>query len=114
MPAPRLAAPPRRSPGASLMVLALKALWVAFVIATPALGAWAASSLAAYSNGPVALAAATGLLLFPGLPLGWEAWAAYRRHRRGDASRRILTFGDRIVLRTLAVNLLFLGVLLGT
>src|SRR5262249_15479403 len=75
---------PRRSPGVALIVLLLKALWVAFVIATPLLGAWAASSLAAYSNGPVAMAAATGLLLFPGLPLAWEGWAAYRRRRRND------------------------------
>jgi hypothetical protein len=46
------------------------------------------SSLAAYSNGTPTAAAATGLLL--------------------------LTFGDRLVLRTLAVNLVFLGALLGT
>jgi transglutaminase-like putative cysteine protease len=107
-------APRRASPGLALLVLLLKALWVAFVITTPLLGAWAASSLAAYQNGPVAVAAATGLLLFPGLPLAWEAWSARRRTRRGVTKPRILTFGDRLVLRTLAVNLLFLGVLLGT
>ena len=102
------------STGAALLVLVLKALWVAFVIATPVLGAWVASSLAAYSSGPVAVAAATGLLLFPGFPLGWEAWSLYWRRRRGVTKPRILTFGDRLVLRTLAVNLVFLGVLLGT
>lgn len=115
MPAPRPAPrAPRRSPGAALLVYALKTLWVAFVIATPVLGAWASSSLAAYSNGPVGVAAATGLLLFPGLPLAWEAWASYRRRRRGVLKPRILTFGDRLILRTLAVNLVFLGALLGT
>ena len=114
MPRPEPRKAPGRSHGVALFVLVLKVLWVAFVVATPVLGAWAASSLAAYSNGPVGLSAATGLLLFPGLPLGWEAWGAYRRRRKGDTSRRILTLGDRIILRTLAVNLLFLGVLLGT
>src|SRR5262245_25756629 len=114
MPRPAPASAPRRSPGVALIVLVLKALWVAFVIATPLLGAWAASSLAAYSNGPVAMAAATGLLLFPGLPLAWEGFAAYRRRKRGDTRPHILTFGDRLILRTLIVNLLFLGVLLGT
>jgi Transglutaminase-like superfamily len=110
-------APPKaagRSPLAALVVLVVKAVWVAFVIATPVLGAWAASSLAAYSNGPVAIAAASGLALFPGLPLAWEAWTARRRRRRGVTKPHVLTFGDRLVLRTLVVNLLFLGLLLGT
>ncbi len=107
-------APARTSPGAALLLLLLKALWFALVIATPVLGAWAASSLAAYSNGPVAVAAATGLLLFPGLPLLWEGYRTYRRRRRGVVKPRILTFADRLILRTLAVNLVFLGVVLGT
>ncbi len=110
----RPAPAPRPSAGAALFVLLLKGLWVAFVIATPLLGAWAASSLAAYSNGPVALAAASGLLLFPGLPLAWEGFSAWRRERRGVTKPRILPFGDRLILRTLALNLLFLGVLVGT
>ncbi len=114
MPRPSPERPPSRSPGLALFVLVLKLLWVAFVIATPVLGAWAASSLAAYSNGPIAVAAATGLLLFPGLPLAWEAWSTHRRRRRGVVKPRILTFGDRLILRTLALNLLFLGALLGT
>jgi hypothetical protein len=126
MPAPRLGKllaekplpPPapvsQRSPGVALLVLGLKAVWVAFVITTPVLGAWVASSLAAYSNGPVGVAAAIGLLLFPGLPLGWEAWSAFRRRRRGVTRPRVLTFGDRLIFRTLVLNLLFLGALLGT
>jgi Transglutaminase-like superfamily len=109
-PAPASAAP--RSPGVALILLLLKAVWVAFVIATPVLGAWAASSLAAYSNGKVAITAAAGLLLFPGVPLLWEGWSALRR--RGVPKPRVLTFGDRLILRTLAVNLLFLAGLLGT
>ncbi len=110
-PAPERVAP--RSPGVALTVLFLKALWVAFVIATPVLGAWAASSLAAYSNGKVAMTAAAGLLLFPAIPLAWEGISTLRRRRRKVQTRRILTLGDRVILRTLAVNLLFLGVVLG-
>jgi hypothetical protein len=98
---------------AFVVVLVLKLLWAAFVIATPLLGAWVASSLASYRGGPVALAAATGLLLFPLLPLAWEAWANRRRRLKGVTSPRVLTFWDRFILRTLAVNLLFLAALLG-
>ena len=46
------------------------------------------------------------------MPLAWEGWSALRR--RGVQKPRFLTFGDRLILRTLVVNLLFLGVLLGT
>ncbi len=94
--------------------LVLKGVWIAFVIATPVLGAWVASSLAAYANGPVALAAASALLAFPVLPFAWESWAARRRRRNKSAKPHILTLTDRVVLRTLAVNLLFLGLLVGT
>jgi transglutaminase-like putative cysteine protease len=98
----------------ALVVLLLKTLWVALVVTTPVLGAWVSSSLAAYSNGTPTAAAATGLVLFPLLPLAWEGFATYRRRRRGVTKPHILTFGDRLVLRTLAVNLVFLGALLGT
>ena len=114
MPRPAPASVSPRSPGVALIVLLFKALWVAFVIATPVLGAWVASALAAYSNGKVGVTAAAGLLLFPGVPLAWEGVSTLRRSRRGVQKPRFLTLGDRIILRTLAVNLLFLGVLLGT
>jgi hypothetical protein len=94
--------------------LALKVLWTAFVITTPVVGAWVASSLAAYANGPVALAAASALLAFPILPLAWEYASERRRRRSKSAKPHVLTFTDRLVLRTLAVNLLFLGLLVGT
>jgi hypothetical protein len=101
-----------------LVAIIFKSAWAAVVVATPVLGAWAASSLAAYGNAfgnaSVAMTAAAGLVLFPVLPLAWEGWAALRRRRRGVTSRRFLTFGDRLVLRTLLVNLVFLGALVGT
>jgi transglutaminase-like putative cysteine protease len=106
--------PEKPSPALGAAAIALKALWTAFVIATPVLGAWLASSLAAHANGPVALAAASGLLAFPTLPLAWEAWASYRRKKAKAPRPRILTFTDRLILRTLALNLLFLAILLAT
>jgi transglutaminase-like putative cysteine protease len=90
----------------------LEALWVALVVLAPALGFWTASSLAAYLNGPAWLAYAAGLLLFPVLPLGWELWAAGRRRKQRVEGTRWLNLWDRLALRTLAVNLLFLAALL--
>jgi len=102
---------PPRSLRARAFIGALKLGWIVFVILTPLLGAWFSSSIAAYANGPTWLAASIGLLLFPGLPLAWEGFARYREKKRG-VTRRFLTFGDRLLLRTLGINLLFLGVLL--
>jgi hypothetical protein len=90
----------------------LEVLWIALVVLAPLLGVWTASSLAAYLNGPIWLAAAAGLLLFPVLPLGWEAWAASRRRKKRVEDTRWLNVWDRLALRTLAVNLLFLAALL--
>lgn len=99
----------------------LKGLWYALVITTPLLGFWLASSLAAYLNGPVWAAWVVGILAFPALPALWEL-VGQRRWRKkverleanGDEPReRVLTTADRFVLRTLAVNLAFLGVLGG-
>jgi hypothetical protein len=90
----------------------LQLLWVALVVLAPALGFWTASSLAAYLNGPVWLAYIAGLLLFPVLPLAWEAWAAARRRKKNVEGTRWLNAWDRLALRTLAVNLLFLAALL--
>lgn len=99
---------------------ALKALAVAFMFLTPALGVWLASSLAAYLNGPIWAVCLAGLASFPGLPLAWDGWAQYRgrkkrarREARGKPVRDpILTWLDRLVLRTVVLNLLFIGALL--
>ena len=76
-------------------------------MSTPILGVWFASSLAAHQGRPVGLALLTGALLFPVLPLAWEGWAAWRAKAR-PSKKKFLTFVDRLVLRTLAVNLVFL------
>ena len=97
------------------------------VLAIPVTGVWVASSMAAMLNGPVWLTALCGALLFPVLPLSWELWAWRKRRRAArskgssffedlESSRRqkrtALRTGDRMLLRTLALNGLFLGGLL--
>ena len=84
----------------------IRILFYLAVFLTPVLGVWLASSLVAYINGPTLLAASSGILLFPLLPILWDL--------RGRKKRKsgILTWGDRITLRTLLLNLIFIGLLL--
>jgi hypothetical protein len=51
-------------------------------------------------------------LAFPILPLAWEAWAAARRAKKANPRPPFFTVWDRVVLRTVAINLLVLAVLL--
>lgn len=96
----------------SWLGLAFKAAAVALMIAAPLAGVWLASSLAAFANRAAWLPVLAGFFLFPGLPLAWEGVGALRaRKQRGK--RRFLTFSDRLILRTLAINVVFLVVLLG-
>lgn len=95
-----------------LLLFVIKAIFYVVVYGTPVLGIWLATSLAAYLNGPFWLAVTVGLLFFPVLPLIWEIWAAKRRKRKEVQKPRVLTFGDRITLRTLALSFLFITCLL--
>lgn len=81
------------------------------MIATPLLGTWGASSIAAYAGGPTWAALLAGLVLFPVGPLSWDGLSEFRRRRRQDGTQRILTFTDRLILRTLVLNGLFLAAL---
>jgi len=105
---------PRRSRTFSVFLYLLKAAWVLFVLAMPLLGIWFASSLVAYRNGPVWATVFAGLLLFPIAPCAWELWARGRRARRPNARSPILTTADRIILRTLAINVTFVCMLLAS
>ncbi|MEM6989392.1 MAG: transglutaminase domain-containing protein [Myxococcota bacterium] len=87
-------------------------MFAALAIATPALGVWIASSLAAYFDGPLWLALLAGALCFPILPLGWDALAGMRARRRNPNRTPVLTRLDRLILRTLAINVAFVGGLL--
>lgn len=91
-------------------MLAFKGGAIALMIAAPLAGVWIASSLAAFANRATWLPVVCGLLLFPGLPLAWEGFSLLRSRKK--ITRRFLTFSDRLILRTLAVNALFLVVLL--
>src|SRR4051812_46186058 len=87
-------------------------IWVALMVLTPLFGFWVASSLAAYSNATQWLSLVIGLLLFPIVPVGWDLVFVWRRKRRGDASKPILTRLDRLVLRTVIINGVFLGIVM--
>lgn len=97
-------------------------LWWAAVILTPLLAVWLASSLAVFLNGPLWVAVLSGSLLFPGLPLIWDAWGTRRFLKKQEARKaankepkeRWFDFWDRLILRTLAVNLVVAGVMLGS
>ncbi len=91
---------------------ALKAVLSLLVYAMPALGFWVASSLAAYRGGATWLPLAVGLLAFPIAPLVWDAVGELRRKKGGDTRERILTFGDRILLRTFAITFTLIALLL--
>ena len=96
------------------LALPLKALAVAVMVALPLLGVWVASSMAALRRGPVWLTLLAGLLLCPVAPLFWELWSAWRRARRAAKRARVLSFSDRLILRTLALNFVFLSALLAS
>jgi hypothetical protein len=84
----------------------IRILFYLAVFLTPVLGVWLASSLVAYINGPTLLAVFSGILLFPLIPILWDL----RGRRKGKTG--ILTWGDRITLRTLILNLAFIALLL--
>lgn len=77
------------------------------VVAVPLFGTWLASSLAAYGHHGPWKSALVGLVLFPVAPALWETASTLRSEKK-----RWLTLRDRLVLRTLAVSLLFLVALL--
>lgn len=82
---------------------------IAIIYLTPVLGVWLASSLAAYNNRSTSLAVLAGVFLFPILPMLWEL----RAQSKGSRSKeRILTWGDRLTLRTLVINFVAIAALL--
>lgn len=107
------------------LVLFFKAILTLIVVLIPLLGVWFSSSLAAYFDGPIWLAGLVALLFFPLLPLLWDWRATVRWNRKqqpkdseptptgvieenAEGQDRILTFWDRLILRTLVVNLALL------
>ena len=89
--------------------LILKILVALAVLSIPLLGIWVASSMAAYGDGPIWTTLAAGLLAFPILPAAWDLLAMRRRVKKGQkVEDRVLKSGDRLLLRTFAINALFL------
>lgn len=101
-----------RRVAAVFVAVLLKLAFAAVAIATPLLGVWVASSLSSYSNGVTWAVVAAGLLFFPLGPIAWEAIAARRFRKRHPGRQHVLTRFDRLLLRTLALNLALLVVLL--
>lgn len=77
------------------------------MIVTPLVGMWLSSSLAAYHNRSIALCIGFGLLLFPILPFLWDRIYLWRDGKKKPDRKRVLTRVDRLVIRTLAINLSF-------
>ncbi|MBA2664360.1 MAG: transglutaminase [Bradymonadaceae bacterium] len=101
-----------------VLLVSLKVLVSLAALSVPVMGVWFASSLAAFFNGPIWLTVACGLLFFPVLPLLWDLWATQRFHRKvancppqRKPPERILMFWDRLVVRTLVINLALLTTL---
>jgi transglutaminase-like putative cysteine protease len=84
----------------------------ACIFLTPVLGVWLASSLAAFSNRSILLSVIAGVFLFPVLPLVWELWSSYKRRKLGKSGEQTLTWGDRLTIRTLVINLVAIAGLL--
>jgi len=107
-----------------LLGVAVKVLVWLVVLGIPLLGVWTASAMAALLNGPLWVAPLGGALLFPLGPLAWDLLAQRRRRRRAKArsgksflddlsrsraDRLRLGLLDRLLLRTLALNVAFVG-----
>ncbi|HJN75159.1 MAG TPA: transglutaminase domain-containing protein [Myxococcota bacterium] len=103
----------------------LRAVFWFGVVLVPLFGVWLSSSLAAYWNGPVWLVVLAGALLFPLGPVAWDLVGKGLRGRgksggdffadmkRKKRERLSLGFGDRLLIRTLVLNLTFVGLVLG-
>ncbi|MBL4683834.1 MAG: hypothetical protein JKY37_04535 [Nannocystaceae bacterium] len=92
--------------------VSLKLVFVAVAVLLPLFGVWTASSLAAHHDGPLWVSLVVGALCFPLLPLGLDLLASWRRRRRPYVRPHVLTRFDRLVVRTLGINAVFVAGLL--
>ena len=95
-----------------LIGIALKVSIYTCIYLTPFLGVWLASSLAAFSNRSTFLSVLAGVFLFPVLPMLWDLWSSYKRRKLGKSGAQTLTWGDRLTVRTLVINLIAIAGLL--
>jgi hypothetical protein len=112
------------SPARSVLKFGEGVLGTVILTIVPLLGCWLASSLAAFYNRSKAGAIVATLMAFPVVPLAWELWSRRRTSSRSKsktnqpglptppASPSLLSFWDRFVLRSLALNLSIILILL--
>jgi transglutaminase-like putative cysteine protease len=81
---------------------------LALALALPLLGAWVASSLVVHHEASREMAVAVGLGLSLVFPLAWELLSLPPRQPGGARPQRLLRLRTRLLLRTWAVNLLFM------
>ncbi|MBI4818390.1 MAG: hypothetical protein HY791_19145 [Deltaproteobacteria bacterium] len=77
-------------------------------VGTALFGAWIASSIAAYLNGPIWLVAIAGALFGLVLPLLLEVWHRLDRERYGETDEDHPWVGHRILRNALLVNVAFI------
>jgi transglutaminase-like putative cysteine protease len=82
---------------------------LALALALPLLGAWVASTLVVHYESSRELAVAVGLGLSLVFPVAWEFLSVPPRQPGGARPQRWLRLRTRLLLRTWAVNLLFMA-----
>lgn len=87
-------------------------LLATLAIATSFLGAWIVSSIVAYLHGPNWLIILSAIALLPILPI-WRELRSVLKWKRSFWSQHVPFWLARVSLRTLALNLMFIVLLLG-
>jgi transglutaminase-like putative cysteine protease len=82
---------------------------LALALALPLLGAWVASTLVVHHESSREMAVAVGLGLSLVFPLAWELLSLPPRQPGGARPQRLLKMRTRLLLRTWAVNFLFMA-----
>jgi transglutaminase-like putative cysteine protease len=82
---------------------------LALALALPLLGAWVASTLVVHHESSREMAVAVGLGIALVFPLAWEFLSLPPRQPGGARSQRLLKLRTRLLLRTWAVNFLFMA-----
>lgn len=100
--------PPRRSSGPGPLSWLFVLVVLALALALPVLGAWVASSLVVHYEASRELALAVGLGLSVVFPLAWELLSMPPREPGGARPSRTVRLHTRLLLRTWAVNLVFM------
>jgi hypothetical protein len=91
-----------------LLRIPLRAALLLLGVLVPLAGAWVASSLAMYLNGPVWAALGAGLLAFPIGPIGWEARQIRLRRQYGERRHDWVDRSLSVARHSISINLVLL------